>query len=224
MELEVLYLDNHLLVVRKPAGVLAQADQTGDISLLEQGKAFLKAQFNKPGEVFLGLVHRLDRPASGVVVFARTSKAASRLSAQFRTRQIEKKYWALVEGQTPERGHLVHHLARRQSRSRVVAPPDGQRAELSYVRRKYADGASWVEIDLETGRHHQIRVQFSQIGHPLLGDFKYGAQKPFPNRALALHARALTVMHPTTQEHMTFIAEPEPFWPEAFKTVASQNL
>ena len=216
MELDVLHLDNHLLVVRKSAGTLIQADQTGDISLLEQGKAFLKAQFKKPGEVFLGLVHRLDRPASGVVVFARTSKAASRLSAQFRTRQIEKKYWALVEGQTPERGHLVHHIKRRQSRSRVVEPPDGQRAELSYLRRRYADGISWVEIDLETGRHHQIRVQFSHIGHPLLGDFKYGAQKPFPNRALALHARALTLTHPTTQERMTFVAEPEPFWPRAF--------
>ncbi len=216
MALDVLHLDNHLLVVRKPAGMLAQGDQTGDVTLLEMGKAFLKAQFNKPGDVFLGLVHRLDRPASGVMVFARTSKAASRLSAQFRTREIEKCYWALAQGETPEQGHLVHYLARRQSKSRVVVAPEGQRAELSFRRLGYAQNVSWVHIDLDTGRHHQIRVQFSYIGHPLLGDLKYGAQKPFPNRALALHARSLTLSHPTTQERLTFTAEPEPFWPKMF--------
>lgn len=217
MDLDVLHLDNHLLVVRKPAGVLVQGDQTGDVSLLEMGKAFLKTQFQKPGAVFLGLVHRLDRPASGVVVFARTSKAASRLSAQFRTRVVEKHYWALVQGETPSQGHLVHHLMRRQTKSRVVDSPEGQRAELSYRRLAYDDGVSWVHVDLETGRHHQIRVQFSTIGHPLLGDLKYGATMPFPNWALALHARSLCVTHPTTQERLTFTAEPEPFWPEMFR-------
>lgn len=215
--MNVLYLDNHLLVVRKPAGMLVQGNHTGDENLLDVGKAFLKAKFNKPGDVFLGLVHRLDRPVSGVVAFARTSKSARRLSGQFRERTVEKLYWAVVEGKVPETGHLVNVLARRQTKSRVIEDENrGQRAELSFERLSYANGLSWVAVNLGTGRHHQIRVQFAHIGHPLLGDFKYGSRKPFPNRALALHARSLTLLHPTKKEPMTFEAEPEIFWPKQF--------
>jgi 23S rRNA pseudouridine1911/1915/1917 synthase len=215
--MDVLYLDNHLFVVRKPAGMLVQGDHTGDDNLLDLGKAFLKVEFNKPGNVFLGLVHRLDRPVSGVVAFARTSTAARRLSDQFRERTVEKRYWALVQGKAPETGRLVNYLARRQSKSRVVDDKTrAQLAELSFELLVYADGVSWVSVDLATGRHHQIRVQFANIGHALLGDFKYGSRKPFPKRSLALHARSLTLLHPTKKERMTFETEPEAFWPEQF--------
>ncbi len=130
---------------------------------------------------------------------------------------VEKRYWALVQGKAPERGHLVNYLARRQSKSRGVDDKTrAQLAELSFERLVYADGVSWVSVDLATGRHHQIRVQFAHIGHALLGDFKYGSRKPFPKRSLALHARSLTLLHPTKKELMTFEAEPEAFWPEQF--------
>jgi len=216
--MDVLYLDNHLLVVRKPAGMLVQGNHTGDENLLDVGKAFIKEKFNKPGNVFLGLVHRLDRPVSGVVAFARTSTSARRLSEQFRKRTVEKLYWAVVEGKAPESGTLVDYLARRQTKSRVVDNDHdrGQRAELSFERLVYADGLSWLKVNLGTGRHHQIRVQFAHSGYPLLGDFKYGSRKKFPNRSFALHARSLTLAHPTKKEPMTFEAEPEPFWPVQF--------
>ena len=214
--MDVLHVDNHLLVVRKPAGMLVQGDQTGDPNLLDLGKAYLKEAFDKPGNVFLGMMHRLDRPVSGVVVFARTSKAAARLTEQFRTRQVEKRYWALVEGRVTESGTLVHYLARRQTKSRVVDAPNGQRAGLSFRRLGFDGKTSWVDVDLHTGRHHQIRVQFAAEGHPLIGDFKYGSRKPFPERSLALHARSLTLVHPTKKERMVFDADPEAFWPEQF--------
>lgn len=210
--MDILYLDNHLLVVRKPAGLLIQGDHTADENLLDMGKAYLKDAFDKPGNVFLGLVHRLDRPVSGVVVFARTSTAARRLSDQFRRRTVEKYYIALVEGKVVKTGRLVHHIARRQTKSRIVSHA-GQRAELSFERLAYRRGISCIRVNLATGRHHQIRVQFAHIGHPILGDFKYGSRKPFPNRAIALHAQAISVTHPTKKARMTFEAEPESFWP-----------
>ena len=214
--MDILYLDNHLLVVRKPAGMLVQGNHTRDENLLDIGKAYLKVKFNKPGNVFLGLVHRLDRPVSGVVVFARTSTSARRLSQQFRERTVEKHYIALVHGKTPEKGHLENHIARRQTKSRIVNAPHGQRAELTYERLAYRNGVSSLRVDLATGRHHQIRVQFADIGHPVLGDFKYGSRKPFPNRAIALHAQSLTIIHPTKKERMTFETRPETFWPKSF--------
>ena len=213
--MDILYLDNHLLVARKPAGMLIQGDHTADENLLDAGKAFLKVAFDKPGNVFLGLVHRLDRPVSGVVVFARTSTAARRLSDQFRRRTVEKCYVALVEGRVAKTGRLVHHIARRQTKSRIVSR-GGQRAELSFERLAYRRGLSHIRVNLATGRHHQIRVQCAHIGHPILGDFKYGSRKPFPNRAIALHARAIRVTHPTKKERLTFEAAPESFWPEGF--------
>jgi len=217
---EVLYLDNHLLVVRKPAGLLIQGDRTGDPTLLEQAREYVKRRYNKPGNVFLGLVHRLDRPVSGVVVFARTSKAASRLSEQFRTRRVNKTYLALVEGEIPQQGEFEDQIARRETKSRIVNQ-GGQRAVLTFLRRSIHEGVSCVEISLGTGRHHQIRVQFAHRGYPILGDFKYGSRRPFPEKSIALLAQSLTLTHPTLQEEMTFSTEPDAYWPEAFCTKTS---
>jgi RluA family pseudouridine synthase len=214
----ILYVDNHLLTVCKPAGMLTQGDSTGDLSLLELCRTYVKQQFNKPGNVFLGLVHRLDRPVSGVVVLARTSKAAARLSAQFRTRQVQKTYWALVEGKIPAEGTLIDRLGRRGVRSHIAQRTPGVLAELHFTRLGYCQGISWVEINLGTGRHHQIRVQFAHYGYPLVGDFRYGATQPFTPHALALHARALSLRHPTRPQALTFTAEPERHWPQHFRS------
>lgn len=221
--LHILYEDNHLLVIRKPVGILVQGDHTGDPNLLDLGKTYLKEKYNKPGNVFLGLVHRLDRPVSGVMVFARTSKAAARLSEQIRNRTIQKQYWAIAEGTLPDKGRLEHHIAKRQTKSRIVEPPQGQHATLSYRRIKHNDAFSWLEIQLNTGRHHQIRVQFSHIGHPLLGDYKYGSRKSFPNRSFALHAQSLTFIHPTTQEPLTFQTDPDPYWQTIFDSYKTKR-
>ncbi len=215
VNLEVIYMDNHLLVVRKPAGMLVQGDRTGNISLLDYGKAYVKAAFNKPGDAFLGLVHRLDRPTSGVVVFARTSKAAARLSEQFRTQRVGKIYWALVEGKTPREGRMADRLLRAGPSSKIS--DNGREAVLGFRRLRFEQGISWVEIRPKTGRHHQIRVQFAHRGHPVLGDLRYGARIGFPEKSLALHARALTLSHPTRREEMTFEAALEAFWPSRFR-------
>lgn len=210
--MDIIYEDNHLLVVNKPAGQLVQGDQTGRTTLLEEAKAWLKAKYNKPGNVFLGLVHRLDRPASGVVVLARTSKAASRLSEEIRSRRPRKTYWAQVAGEVPAEGHFVDQLERDEFTSRVVAAPAGKEARLSYNRLTYEHGVSLVEIALETGRHHQIRVQFSHRGFPILGDRRYGSKHAFGDDAIALHAHKMVICHPTTREEMSFVAEPNDDW------------
>ena len=212
---DVIYMDNHLLVVRKPAGMLVQGDRTGDRSLLEDGKAYVKAAFNKPVDAFLGLVHRLDRPTSGVMVLARTSKAAARLSEQFRAHRIGKVYWALVQGKTPREGRMADLLLRTGPSSTVS--DKGREAVLGFRRLRFERGISWVEVRPKTGRHHQIRVQFAHRGHPVLGDLRYGARIGFPEKSLALHARALTLSHPTRKEEMTFQAAPEAFWPSRFR-------
>jgi RluA family pseudouridine synthase len=219
MKVDVLFVDNHLLVVRKPAGLLTQADRTGDPSLLELCRAYVKQQFDKPGNVFLGLVHRLDRPASGVMVLARTSKAAARLTTQFRTRQVRKIYWALVQGEVPAQGTLVDQVVRHGVTSHVTRGTKGALATLEFRRLRYWQDVSWVEIVFGTGRHHQIRVQFAHYGHPVLGDLRYGATQQFTRHAVALHARALTIAHPTRLTNLTFIAEPEDFWPPQCKHV-----
>ena len=213
---DILYVDNHLLVLRKPAGMLVQGDKSGDLSLLDIGRQWVKEEFNKPGEVFLGLIHRLDRPVSGVVVFGRTSKAASRLSAQFRDRIVKKRYWALVQGETPAEGKLIDRISRHGMTSHISRRDDeaGQHAELSFRTLAVRKDVSWVEIALGTGRHHQIRVQFANFRHPILGDLRYGCEVPFSNGALALHARQLTLIHPTRDEELTFEAEPEIYWPK----------
>jgi len=218
--MQILYEDNHLLVVRKPAGVLIQGDRTGDVSLHEQAKEYLKQKYHKPGKVFLGIVHRLDRPTAGVVVFARTSKAASRLSDQFRRRSVRKIYWALVEGRVPDGGDFSDRIHRNSHRSKILTDQTaeaGKAANLRYHRKACSNGVSWVEIDLGSGRHHQIRVQFAHRGHPVWGDFRYGSKRKFPRRTIALMARSLTVTHPVSQEPMTFVAEPEADWPAEFR-------
>lgn len=215
--LDIIFMDNHLLVLRKPAGLLVQGDDTGDPTLLEYGKQYLKEKFNKPGNVFLGLVHRIDRPVSGVIVFARTSKAAGRLVKQFSTREVSKKYWALVQGKVPESGWMEDKILRHGPTSHISKSRDGQKAELFYRRMAWKEDTSWVEIDLHTGRHHQIRVQFASRGHAVIGDFRYGSKRKFPERALALHAREITFTHPVKKEPLTFTAGPPSYWPAAFR-------
>lgn len=211
----IIYSDNHLLVVNKPAGMLIQGDQTGDLSLLEAGKQYLKERFQKPGNVYLGLVHRIDRPVSGVVVFARTSKAASRLSEQIRQKSVQKRYLALVKGKTPASGKLEHRIERREATSKIFPPESskGKLARLTYQRLKFEQGISLVDVDLETGRHHQIRAQLATIGFPILGDFRYGSKEKFPNKTIALHATSISIRHPTTGEALTFEVPPPATWP-----------
>ena len=210
--MNILYVDNHLLVVNKPAGQLVQGDQTGRTTLLEEARAWLKEKYHKPGNVFLGLVHRLDRPASGVVVLARTSKAAARLSGEIRSRRPRKTYWAQVAGEVPPEGHWTDQLERDEYNSRVVAAPGGKEARLGFKRLSFKQGVSLVEVSLETGRHHQIRVQFAHHGFPILGDRRYGSEQAFADDAIALHAREIVIRHPTLGEEMSFTADPDATW------------
>lgn len=218
MELDVLYLDNHLLVVNKPAGVLVQGDRTGDPDLLSEAKAWLKAHFQKPGNVFLGLVHRLDRPVSGVIVFGRTSKGAARLSDQFRRRIPRKEYVAILEGVLQGEDVVVDYLLKEREQVRIVSAdtPRAQRAELRYEAVDHRDGRTLVRVRLETGRPHQIRVQLANLGHPIIGDMRYGAKKELDGRNLALHCYRLEVEHPTRNEWMGWTAPPPDSWGRSF--------
>ncbi|MEW6264746.1 MAG: RluA family pseudouridine synthase [Thermodesulfobacteriota bacterium] len=214
--LGIIYEDNHLLVVVKPAGTLAQGDATGRPNLLDQAKADLKVRHGRPGRVFLGLVHRLDRQAAGIMVLARTSKAATRLAEQFRDRRVQKVYWAVVHGRPePPAGELTSRLIRRENKSIEARPqePGGRPAHLSYRTLARGTKTALVEINLHTGRRHQIRAQLAALGHPLLGDGRYGSNVPPANDSIALFARALTLVHPTRGETMTFTADPSSDWP-----------
>lgn len=219
----VLYEDNHLLGLYKPAGLLVQGDKTGEPSLLDLGKRWLKERHRKPGEVFLALVHRLDRPVAGVLLLCRTSKAAGRISEQFRRGETEKGYLAVVEGKLQETsGQLTHLIVRRDDRSsRIVTEPTSgsQEARLSYRLLETAGRNSLVEIKLETGRHHQIRVQMAHLGHPVVGDLRYGASAPLPQRQIALLARTLTVIHPTRKEHLLLQCPLPRGWPWPSKEI-----
>jgi len=193
--------------------MLAQGDNTGDTSVLDSLKAFIKDRDKKPGAVFLGLVHRLDRPTSGVMVLAKTSKALTRLNKQFAEKTTKKVYWAMVAGtpaDSPTR--LVHYLVRKPAQNKSFAHkkevPNSKRAELIYTKRKSLDRYSLLEIELLTGRHHQIRAQLSAEGLIIKGDLKYGAARPNTNGSIHLHARKLTLSHPTLKEPMTFTAMP----------------
>ncbi|MCD6234713.1 MAG: RluA family pseudouridine synthase [Candidatus Marinimicrobia bacterium] len=209
---QILYEDNHLLVVNKAPGVLSQGDISGDPNLLDMAKVYIKKKYNKPGNVFLGLVHRLDRPTSGVIVFARTSKAASRLSRYFRKHRIDKTYLALIEGIPPEKGTYTDYIRRDKIAGFVTDNPMDQSAELRFHRLKTLGDISLIEIDLLTGRHHQIRIQFSHRGHPVLGDRRYGSRRDWPGEGIALHAWKLTILHPVTREKMLFTASPPEMW------------
>ncbi|MFN0053442.1 MAG: RluA family pseudouridine synthase [Planctomycetales bacterium] len=217
-DLDVLFEDNHCLAVLKPARVLVAPDRTGDVSLLDLGRQYLKQKYNKPGDVFLGLLHRLDRPVSGVVLFARTSKAAARLSEQFRTGAIGKVYHALVEGAvSPREGELSHWLSKDQITNVVtsVAPetPGAKPCTLRY-RQLHAGGQlTLLEVTPLSGRSHQIRVQLACAGHPIYGDGKYGSPHGFDGR-IALHAARLHFEHPVRHEPVTITAPTPADWPE----------
>lgn len=210
----VLFEDNHLLVVNKPAGILTQGDATGDLDLHSAAKAYIKAAYNKPGAVFLGLVHRLDRPVSGAMVFARTSKAASRLTRQFKVRSVDKRYIAMVEGRMEGQGTLVNYVRKDHRKVRVVPEghPKGLRAELSYNVLAQIGKTSLVDIKLATGRPHQIRVQLANHGYSIVGDFKYGGKSELDGRNLALHSYSLEIEHPTQNISMKWRVMPPETW------------
>ncbi len=215
MELQVLYEDNHIIAVHKPAGILVQEDKTGDPSLLDQVKYYLKHKHHKPGKVFLGLVHRLDRPVAGVIVFGKTSKGAARLSEQFREHTVRKIYHALVIG-TPKKSHdvLTHHLRKDPDTNKVYvhesAKPDTQHAELEYTLVSSNGKYSIVQVELKTGRGHQIRAQLAHIGCPIVGDVKYGAPEPMPDKSIALMATSLTFVPATNSTEPVTVTAPLP--------------
>lgn len=213
---EIIYEDNHCLAVHKPSGVLSTHYEGREETLDRAVKAYLKDKYHKPGKVFLGVVHRLDRPVSGVLLFARTSKAAARLAQQFREGTVEKIYWAVVAGEVgPLAGTLEDWLRKDKIRGRVeVVEPDeagARQALLHYQRRAVQGGLTWLEVRPQTGRTHQLRVQLAHHGYPIYGDAKYGSIHTF-GRGIGLHARALTFLHPVRYEPITLTAEvPRPW-------------
>lgn len=216
MSQSVLYEDNHLLVVNKPAGLPTQGAADGEASLVTAAKEYLKQKYRKPGNVFLGVVSRLDSLVTGVVVLARTSKAAARLSEQFRDGTVEKIYWAAVEGRPPHAaGTCENWVLKDESQQRMIvvpqATPGGQFARLRYQTLQQSPTATLLRIELETGRKHQIRLQLSELDCPVIGDHKYGSRRDFP-AGIALHARQLSFAHPTREERLTFVAPLSRAW------------
>jgi len=208
----VLYEDNHIIAVNKTCNEIVQGDKTGDTPLSETVKAYIKAQYNKPGEVFLGVTHRLDRPTSGVVLFARTSKALTRLNAMFQSHdQIKKTYWAIVQGapKQPE-ARLENWLVRNEAQNKsYIAKPgtkDAKQAILEYKTLVRGENYTLLEVNLETGRHHQIRCQLAAIGCPIKGDLKYGAKRSNPDGGICLHAREIAFIHPVKKEPVRIVA------------------
>lgn len=209
--LQVLYEDNHLIVINKRCGDLVQGDKTGDKPLNEVIKSFIKEKYNKPGNVYLGVVHRLDRPTSGVVLFSKTSKALSRLNKMFAEQETKKTYWAVVKNRPPKNEDtLVHYLVRKPKNNKSYAHqkevPNSKKAILHYKIIKTLKNYFVLEIDLQTGRHHQIRCQLSSIGCPIKGDLKYGFDRSNKDGGIHLHARKISLTHPVKKEPMTFIA------------------
>lgn len=203
-DIEILFEGNHLLAVNKPEGMLSQEDHTGQPDLLNLCKEYLKREYNKTGNVFLGLLHRLDKPVSGVMVFAKTSKAASRISEQIRKRSIKKSYYAVVEGVSPQNGMLQDYLLKDNKTNTVSIASQknkqAKKAELIYQREQVENDLSLLNITLITGRPHQIRVQFSNLGYPIYGDKKYGSKN---GGKITLHASELTFIHPTLKKEMS---------------------
>lgn len=211
---DVLYEDNHVIGINKRVGDIVQGDKTGDVPLSEHLKAYLKKKYNKPGEAYLGVVHRLDRPTTGVVLFAKTSKALSRLNAMFADKaQVQKTYWALVDAMPPAtEGTLTHWLVRNEKQNKSVAHnkevQQSKKAVLHYKLLKSFDHYHLLEIDLITGRHHQIRAQLAAIGLHIKGDLKYGAKRSNPDGGICLHAYKLTFEHPVKKEVISIEAAP----------------
>lgn len=211
--LQVIYEDNHLIVVNKRPGDLVQGDKTGDLPLSEIIKQFLKEKYNKPGNVYLGVAHRLDRPTSGIVVFAKTSKALTRLNKLFAEKSAKKTYWAVVRNQPPKsHDTLVHFMKRNTKQNKSYANkkevPDSKKAILDYELIKKLDRYFLLQIDLKTGRHHQIRSQLSAIGSPIKGDLKYGFDRSNADGSIHLHARSLSFIHPVKKEMLELVAPP----------------
>lgn len=209
--LQILLEDNHIIVINKRVGDIVQGDKTGDKPLSEVVKEYIKDKYHKPGEVFLGVVHRLDRPTTGIVIFARTSKALTRLNEMFSNRETQKTYWAVVKNK-PEKDQdtLVHYLKRNEknntSKAHLKEVSESKVASLDYKIIKTLDNYFALEINLHTGRHHQIRAQLSAIGSPIKGDLKYGFDRSNPDGGIHLHARKLAFIHPVSKENMEMIA------------------
>lgn len=222
----VLYEDNHIIAVNKRPSDIVQGDKTGDTPLSDFVKAYVKEKYNKPGEVFIGTIHRIDRPVSGVVLFARTSKALTRMNKLFQTKEIQKTYWAAVKNAPPKtEGNLVHFLKKNESKNMSKAfdkEIDGaRRSELNYKLIASSDSFHLLEIQPITGRHHQIRVQLSKMGSPIKGDVKYGFNRGNKDSSIHLHARKIEFIHPVKKEKMCIIAPPpkEALW-DIFKDLS----
>lgn len=201
----VVYEDNHIIIVNKTASEIVQGDKTGDVPLSETVKQYLKEKYAKPGNVFIGVTHRLDRPVSGLVVFAKTSKALERLNAMFRNSEVKKTYWAIVKNRPPqEEGELVHYLVRNEQQNKSYAydheRPGSKRAVLHYRLIAASQNYYLLEVDLQTGRHHQIRCQLAKMGCPIKGDLKYGFPRSNPDGSICLHARSVRFVHPVSKE------------------------
>jgi 23S rRNA pseudouridine1911/1915/1917 synthase len=211
--LQVLFEDNHIIAVNKRPSDIVQGDKTGDITLADRVKEYIKSRYNKPGEVFLGVVHRLDRPVSGAILFARTSKSLSRLNQMLKDHKINKTYWAVVKNPPPlNEGVLVNFLTRNEARNKsyVTEFPtkDAQKAELLYKLIARSDKYYLLEVNLLTGRHHQIRAQLSNIGSPIKGDLKYGYPRSNNDGSIHLHARTVSFVHPVKNTNIEIVAEP----------------
>ena len=226
----VLYEDNHLIIVNKLPSEIVQGDKTGDTPLSETVKQYIKEKYNKPGAVFLGVVHRLDRPVGGVTVFARTSKALSRMNALIKDRLITKKYWAIVKSDPPKiedtlRDYLVRDSKKNKSFISKKQVKDSKEAVLSYRLLAKSNDYKLLEIDLQTGRHHQIRAQLAAIGCPVKGDLKYGFPRSNKDASISLHARSIAFIHPVKKEEMLVVANPpdDVLWNYFLKIVSTQH-
>jgi 23S rRNA pseudouridine1911/1915/1917 synthase len=226
----ILYEDNHIIAVNKSTSEIVQGDKTGDQPLSETIKLYLKEKYNKPGEVFLGVTHRLDRPVSGVVLFAKTSKALTRLNEMFRNQEVKKTYWAIVkEKPASQEGRLEHYLIRNEKQNKSTAfdteRSDSKKAALTYRLIAHSDTYYLLEVQLETGRHHQIRCQLAKMGCPIKGDLKYGFPRSNPNGGISLHARSVEFIHPVSKEKI-YLTAPVPTDDKLWKTMENlqQNI
>ena len=209
INIDVIFEDNHLIAVNKKSGEIVQGDKTGDEPLSERVKKYLKVKYNKPGNVFLGTIHRIDRPTSGIVIFAKTSKALSRMNEKFRQNKISKTYWAIVKNRLPKKNDLLeHYLLKNQKKNKSFLSTE-EKGKLSILEYNFLNNLNnyfLYEIFLKTGRHHQIRVQLSTMGSPIKGDLKYGAKRSNPNGGINLHAKKIDFNHPVTKENVSIEA------------------
>lgn len=220
----ILFEDNHLLIINKKPGELSQGDETGDVPLIDSLKEFIKVRDQKPGNVFLGLTHRLDRPTSGILVFAKTGKALTRMNDLFKTREVQKSYWAIVEGKPEKQFERLEHYLKKNSKNNKVTvytkpTPEAKLAILEYKVLGNLDNYSLLEVDLFTGRSHQIRSQLSFMGHPIRGDLKYGAKRSNPDGSISLHARKISFIHPVKKGELIIVASPpyDKIWQDCLK-------